>query len=72
MTSKNKKKKSIEGDRYYTPEWLVKQCIDMVLPVVCLQPPKTILEPSAGTGRFVQALRARYEKSTIVACDLPQ
>lgn len=70
MTSKNKKKKSIEGDRYYTPDWLVKQCVDLVLPVVCIQPPKTILEPSAGTGRFVRALRARYEKATIAACDL--
>ena len=67
---KKKKKKPIEGDRFYTPEWLVKQCIDFVLPVVCLQAPKTILEPSAGTGRFVRALRARYEKSVIAAIDL--
>lgn len=73
MTAKNrgkKKKKKIEGDRYYTPDWLVQQCIQHVLPVICLRPPATILEPNAGTGQFVKALRKRYEKSVIVAVDL--
>lgn len=70
MTAKNAKKKSIPGDRYYTPKWLVRQCLDHVLPVVCLKPPATILEPSAGTGRFVVALRERYPDSKILAVDL--
>lgn len=71
MTARNtKKKKPIEGDRYYTPEWLVDQCIAHVLPVVCLRPPASILEPCAGTGRFVEALRARYPEAQLVANDL--
>lgn len=70
MTAKNSKKKSIEGDRYYTPRWLVRQCMDHVLPVVCLRKPSSILEPCAGTGRFVEQLRARYPDAQIACNDL--
>jgi len=71
MSAKNvKKKKKIEGDRYYTPTWLVNQCMDSILPIVCPTVPETISEPCAGTGRFVKALRKKYEKALIAAIDL--
>lgn len=71
MSAKNRsKKKKVEGDRYYTPKWLVRQCIDHILPVLCLRPPETILEPCAGTGRFVEQLRVRYPDATIACNDL--
>lgn len=73
MSAKNrgkKKKKKVEGDRYYTPKWLVRQCVDHILPILCLRPPETILEPCAGTGRFVEQLRARYLDAKIACNDL--
>jgi len=70
MTAKGRgKRPKIPGDRYYTPEWVVDMCLEMVLPVICLRKPKTILEPSAGTGRFVSALRNRYPEAQILAID---
>lgn len=50
---------SVPADRYYTPRWAVRQCIDIVLPKVLPRhrmEDSVILEPSAGTGRFVSAL----------------
>ena len=76
MTAKNrpkngkKKKKKVEGDRFYTPKWLVRQCMQHVLPIVCLRPPTTILEPCAGTGRFVEQLQERYPDAKIACNDL--
>jgi len=70
VSSKRRKKKPIEGDRYYTPEWLVDLCMKYVLPVVCPQDPIDILEPTAGTGRFVRGVRAKYPKAEITAIDL--
>jgi hypothetical protein len=70
MTAKGRGKRSkIPGDRYYTPQWVVDVCLKMVLPVICLRPPKLILEPSAGTGRFLGPLRQRYPEAHIVAID---
>lgn len=51
------------------PEWVVDMCLEMVLPVICLRPPKLILEPSAGTGRFLGPLRNRYPEAQILAID---
>lgn len=70
MTAKNNKRPSIPGDRYYTPDWAVQQCMVHVLPVICLRPPKTILEPSAGTGAFLGPLRKRYDQAELVALDI--
>lgn len=69
MTLKNSKKSSIEGDKYYTPDWCVRQCIDLVIPLLVPQP-KTILEPAAGLGAFVAPLRAAYPGAVIHANDI--
>lgn len=70
MTAKGRGKRSkIPGDRYYTPQWVVDVCLEMVLPVICLRKPKLILEPSAGTGRFLGPLRRRYPEAQILAID---
>lgn len=64
-------KKKIEGDRYYTPRWIVDQCMQIVLPeVVGEQRTHRIIEPCAGTGRFVDGLRRKYPAATIIANDL--
>lgn len=77
MSSKNVKQPSIEGDQYYTPPWCTRQCVEIVLPVVISSfanssksMPETILEPSAGSGAFVDALRQAYPYSIIHACDI--
>lgn len=71
MTAKNIKKKSIEGDRYYTPPWCVRQCMDYVLPsAMDFESPKTILEPGAGGGAFVMSLRETYPDAIIHANDI--
>jgi len=70
VSSKKRKKKPIEGDRYYTPKWLVDLCLRYVLPVVCPQNPVDILEPTAGTGRFVNGIRDKYPEALITAIDL--
>ena len=58
MSSKNRGKPSIEGDRYYTPPWVTRQFTDIVLPDICGSTlPRHILEPSAGGGAFVGPLR---------------
>lgn len=62
MTARNIKKKSLPGDTYYTPEWAVKQCLEIVVPSMLQHAGKSgplgVLEPGAGKGVFVQALRA--------------
>lgn len=70
MSSKNRGKKSIDGDSYYTPYWCVKQCIDIVLPHVLPSPPGRILEPSAGKGAFVSPLKKLYPDSDLHAVDI--
>lgn len=72
MTAKNIKKRSIEGDRYYTPPWLVRQCVSIVLPQVLPVPPRSILEPSAGGGAFTLSLRNAYPEALIHANDLDE
>lgn len=69
MSRKNVKKASLPHDQYYTPEWVVRQCCEVVLP---LAQPSTdrILEPSAGHGVFVEALRQQYPRATIHANDI--
>jgi hypothetical protein len=56
-------------DPYYTPGWVVQQCIDSVLPFVC-PVPRSILEPGAGQGAFVRPLRARYPDAHLTAVDV--
>lgn len=70
MTAKNVKKRSIAGDRYYTSPWLVRQCVEIVLPQVLAAPPRSILEPSAGGGAFTQKLRTAFPSTIIHANDL--
>ncbi len=69
MSCKNVKKASVPHDRYYTPAWVVRQCCDFVIPTVGLEV-GSVLEPSAGTGSFVRALRARYPGACIHANDI--
>jgi len=69
VSRKNVKKASLPHDQYYTPAWVVRQCCDIVLPTA--QPRTThILEPSAGHGVFVRALRERYPDAVIHANDV--
>lgn len=70
MTAKNVKKASIAGDRYYTSPWLVRQCVEIVLPQVLGASPRSILEPSAGGGAFTHPLRRAYPDALIHANDL--
>lgn len=69
MTSKNRNKPSAALDAYYTPEWVVRQAIQYIVPKVCPVPAR-ILEPGAGDGRFVRQLRERYCGSHITAVDM--
>ena len=70
MSSKNVGKPSIEGDRYYSPPWTVRQCVEVVLPTIRSSPPKRIIEPSAGSGAFLEQLRPAFPSVNIVANDL--
>jgi len=71
MSSKNTGKPTIAGDPYETPEWCVDQCIYHALPdFLGSFEPKTILEPSAGSGVFVRLLRRRYPNAVIHGIDL--
>jgi hypothetical protein len=71
MTAKNIQRASIEGDKYYTPYWCAKQFLKFGLPKLLDGfVPKTILEPCAGGGVFVDLFRSAYPKSLIVAVDI--
>lgn len=71
MTAKNIKSASRPGDTYYTPDWAVMQCLDLVLPVVLGgKTPRTILEPGAGDGAFVRRLLEQYPRAKITALDI--
>lgn len=70
MSAKNVSKASDPLDRCYTPRWCVDQCAqEILLPFYNLNP-ASILEPSAGGGVFVDAMRLLYPKSHITAADL--
>lgn len=56
-------------DTYYTPDWVVQQCIAEVIPFVC-PVANRILEPGAGQGAFVKRLRERYPNGHITAVDI--
>jgi len=56
-------------DPYYTPDWVVQQCIADVIPFVC-PAARRILEPGAGQGAFVRRLRERYPTGHITAIDI--
>lgn len=71
MTSKNRKKDSDPLDRSYTPRWAVDQCIrEVVLPYYGHINMNRILEPSAGGGVFVNAMRVLCPNAWIEAVDL--
>lgn len=69
MTSKNRNKPSAALEPYYTPAWVVDQALQHVVPRICPIPAR-ILEPGAGNGAFVRALRQRYYGSHITALDI--
>jgi hypothetical protein len=69
MTAKNIKKASDRLDRYYTPKWVVRQCLDIVVPEICPDP-KAILEPGAGGGAFVDGCFERFPFAKIHAFDI--
>lgn len=68
MSAKNVGGPSDSLDRYYTPSWCVDLFVEHVLPV--FDSPKRILEPSAGDGAFVLALRRSFPGSLITAIDI--
>jgi hypothetical protein len=68
MSKKNVKKKSLPGDPYYTPNWVVRQCCEHVLPIVCPNP-VSILEPAAGGGEFVRGVAAQFPDAVLHAVD---
>lgn len=73
MTAKNIGGESIAGDRYYTPRWCVDLCLEHILPTIYGKKrphPKSILEPGAGEGVFVEALAEKYPQAIIHAFDL--
>lgn len=53
-------------DAYMTPDW----CVQLALDNIPLRTEGPILEPCAGTGAFVRALRAKYPSRGIRAIDL--
>jgi len=57
-------------DRYYTPNYVVEQAMDIVLPAVVPRPPQGILDPGAGDGAFLRQLARKYPKSWIVGADI--
>lgn len=57
----------MSADKFYTPEWVVLSIFEHV---VGEMQPRTILEPSAGKGVFVEAARAMWPSSLIYACDI--
>lgn len=79
MTIKNIGDPPLEGDRYTSPEWLIRQLVDELLPH-WLDPtllpvgstPGTILDAGAGSGVFVRHLRRAYPTATIHAIDIHQ
>lgn len=56
--------------RYYTPRAVARQCVDMVLPALGVRRPRTILEPSAGSGSFLMPLRQAFPLAKITAIDV--
>lgn len=70
MTCKNAKHPSIPHDPYFTPEWLVAQACDIIIPRVLPRAPARMLEPGAGDGVWVRALRDRYPRGHITAIDI--
>lgn len=70
VTNSKPKRERDPLDRYYTPEWVIDQCLDIVVPEVTWRRPENILEPSAGDGSFVRLLRQRYPSSWITAIDI--
>lgn len=69
MTTKNNKRPSLLHDAYYTPQWVVDQAIEHIVPLICPIPAR-ILEPGAGKGAFVERLRNRYFGAHITAIDI--
>jgi hypothetical protein len=72
VTAKNRKKADEDPlDRNYTPKWVVDRCVlEVVLPYYGHLDIQRILEPSAGGGVFVDAMRVLYPNAWIEAVDL--
>ncbi len=58
MAQRNSGKKRIEHDQYETPAWVT----DCVVPYLAIRRGSTIVEPAAGTGKMVRALKAHGYK----------
>lgn len=75
MSAKGISGDSVEGDRYYTPRWVVRQMVDHVLPRAMERADLwwkndlCILEPSSGPGVIVDALRAWRPRAHITTID---
>lgn len=54
-------------DQYMTPAWAVELALDHI---PLLDTGRPVLEPCAGSGSFVRALRARYPDRGITAVDI--
>lgn len=65
-----KKRERDPLDRYYSPIWLIDQCLELVVPTVTWRRPEFILEPSTGSGAFLGPLRRKYPNSHIYAIDV--
>jgi hypothetical protein len=59
----------LTNDAYYTPGWLARIIVRDVLSPWLRGTPR-VLEPSAGDGVFVRAVREQCPGATITACDL--
>ena len=66
----NSKRPPVPLEQYFTPAPMVRQMIKHVLPIVRPGTPKTILEPSAGQGAIVRAMREHFPDAEITANDV--
>jgi hypothetical protein len=56
----------IENDAYYTPLEVARKCRDALDTVLCIRSMKSILEPSVGTGAFLQVIKPHLLSTTSV------
>lgn len=70
MSAKNRKKKSVKGDLYLTPEWCVHRLLEAqdfgLLNSQTTNPwpgrPKLVLEPACGEGHIIRAVNSWLEE----------
>lgn len=72
MSSTNRGTERAENDRYMTPERVAATCVHRLWFDGWLSPnhPLDLLEPHAGAGSFVAAMRQHFPRASITAADI--